>query len=381
MTTPPTIPQPEDGTETVVSTESAQEEALGKLSRVPVSELKGIMARQLELEVQLKHKELQMAEDEIGKCEAQMIALRKFLEVLPDADLENEPSGFTTKYYNLLSKSFAVKYSNVGLQEALPLRPASVTGAPDVAVPEPTYRTRSTTSSLRPSAAYRYHTIGCLYRRTDGVIVKLTCPDCRRSNFLSAQGFLNHSRIAHSKEYTSQDAASLKCGEVLPDSEQDEEGLASLQGLRGKGLDPNVNLNVNEVFFPDLPPRIPSVEKSVSPLEKSNPPQAVEAPSQLMKKLIDSGVTKDLAEFDSLVANAREHVGRAHLFADEEDDDDDHDRKRRKSRSSSTGPPLKIKLRMKVSEDKERDESAKDGREKKSERDAKIEKDSPKEEK
>lgn len=358
MTTPPTVHEPDgsDGHEKTL--ESAQAEALGKLQRIPVSQLKGIMSRQLELEVQLKHKELQMAEDEIGKCEAQMIALRNFLEVRPDVCLENEPSGFTAKYHDLLSKSFAVKYSDVEREAATNyLRLPSLVGAADPAAPEPTYRTRSTTSSLRPSAAYRYHTIGCLYRRTDGVIVKLTCPDCRRSNFSSAQGFLNHSRIAHSKEYTSQDAASLKCGEALPDGEQDEEGLASLQCLRNKGLDPNVHLNVNEVFFSDVRTHPPTVEKSISPMEETEAPQAVPAPSQLMKKLISSGVTKDKAEFDELVANAREEVGSAHLFQDEEEGEEpvaeeNETRKRRKSRSSSVAPPLKIKLRMKVEDKK-----------------------------
>lgn len=357
MTTPPTVHEPDDSGGHEKTLESAQAEALGKLQRIPVSQLKGIMSRQLELEVQLKHKELQMAEDEIGKCEAQMIALRNFLEVRPDVCLENEPSGFTTKYHDLLSKSFAVKYSDVEREEATNnLRLPSLVGATDPVTPEPTYRTRSTTSSLRPSAAYRYHTIGCLYRRTDGVIVKLTCPDCRRSNFSSAQGFLNHSRIAHSKEYTSQDAASLKCGETLPDGEQDEEGLASLQSLRNKGLDPNVHLNVNEVFFSDVRAHLP-VEKSISPLEKTEAPQAVPASSQLMKKLISSGVTKDKAEFDALVANAREEVGSAHLFQDEEEGEEsvteeNESRKRRKSRSSSVAPPLKIKLRMKVEDKK-----------------------------
>lgn len=352
MTTPPNEILPEESADQgshVRTSEATKMQALGKLQRIPVEQLKGIMARQLELEVQLKHKELQMAEDEIGKCEAQMLALRNFLEVLPDVSLENEPSGFTTKYHNLLRKSFAVKYSTVDRDDGPELAP-SARSALDPVV-EPTYRTRSTTSSLRPSAAYRYQTLGCLYRRTDGVIVKLTCPDCRRSNFSSAQGFLNHSRIAHSKEYTSQDAASLKCGDILPDTEQDDEGLASLQCLRSKGLDPNANLNVHEVFFGDLP----AIEKSVSPLDKTQAPPAVPPPSQLMKKLISSGVAKDKMEYEELVADARQEVGRAHLLPSEEEDDEPDDtesRKRRKSRSSSVGPPLKIKLRMKVEEKK-----------------------------
>ena len=90
----------------------------------------------------------------------------------------------------------------------------------------------------RPSIAsgIRNPSLGCLYRRTDGVVVRLTCPNCQRSNFSSAQGFLNHSRIAHSKEYTSQDAAALKCGDILPEIKQDLTGEASIKMLVERDL-------------------------------------------------------------------------------------------------------------------------------------------------
>ena len=52
-------------------------------------------------------------------------------------------------------------------------------------------------------------------RGSDGKMVKLVCLDCRRSNFNSAQGFINHCRIAHSRQFLSHDAAIEASGEEI----------------------------------------------------------------------------------------------------------------------------------------------------------------------
>ena len=56
-------------------------------------------------------------------------------------------------------------------------------------------------------------------RSTDGQYVKLVCNDCRRGNFSSAQGFLNHCRIAHHRDYKSHDAAAVACGQPVKGEE------------------------------------------------------------------------------------------------------------------------------------------------------------------
>jgi ADA HAT complex component 1 len=58
-------------------------------------------------------------------------------------------------------------------------------------------------------------------RSSDGKMVKLVCFECRRENFNSVQGFINHCRIAHGRAFTSHDAAALACGEEI---EYDEAG-------------------------------------------------------------------------------------------------------------------------------------------------------------
>jgi ADA HAT complex component 1 len=58
-------------------------------------------------------------------------------------------------------------------------------------------------------------------RKIDGQLVKLVCLDCRRFDFSSTQGFINHCRIAHSRTFASHDAAAAASGEPV---EVDEAG-------------------------------------------------------------------------------------------------------------------------------------------------------------
>ncbi|MCJ1454965.1 hypothetical protein MMC28_005318 [Mycoblastus sanguinarius] len=68
-------------------------------------------------------------------------------------------------------------------------------------------------------------------RSSDGRMVKLVCLDCRRSNFNSAQGFINHCRIAHTRQFLSHDAAIEASGEEI---DMDAEGgLGEVNGPQG----------------------------------------------------------------------------------------------------------------------------------------------------
>lgn len=283
-----------------------EENLMDKLKNVPISKLKQIITDQIDLEIRLKHKELTLTEEEIGKCESQMITLRNYYKIPRETSFELEPNDFTLKYYDLLNRSLSVNYESPELAMTQPPTPQTNPEPSEYFGTGHTYRTRSTTSSLRPSSNsfLKSSLLGCLYRRTDGIVVKLTCSDCKRSNFSLAQGFLNHSRIAHSREFTSQDTAALTCGEVLPDGEQDEEGLSSLKCLRDKGLDPNTNLNVNQMYYEGLTnsnsiSRI-NMDKSILPLEKDDTRPIVQE-SELMKKLIKNGITTDKKGYEELL--------------------------------------------------------------------------------
>ncbi|KAG9248152.1 hypothetical protein BJ878DRAFT_83515 [Calycina marina] len=54
-----------------------------------------------------------------------------------------------------------------------------------------------------------------LKRNEDNQWVKLVCLDCKRENFSSTQGFINHCRIAHRREFRSHEEAALASGQII----------------------------------------------------------------------------------------------------------------------------------------------------------------------
>lgn len=339
-----------------------------KLELIPAETLRSILSDQVDLEIRLKHKEFKLSEEEIGKCEAQMVALRQFFEVPNEISFRNEPSDFTLKYYDILNRSLSVNYTKLRCQQYA----QKYTGNTQLfleteqADPPHSYRTRSTTSSLRPSiAGLSLRVSGCIYRRTDGIIVRLTCPDCHRSNFSSAQGFLNHNRIAHSKEFASQDDAAIRCGEILPEEFQDEEGLASLAILKEKALDGSSVLNVNEAFFEGFVKSNSATPKSSVGGTSSEYSQRRKSTSrgshlransflggsndfaytpgdgskELMKKLIKDGVAENSALYKLLVDEFSRTVPNSHLFDNEEEEEEEEEK-------HPPLPPLKLHIAL-----------------------------------
>jgi ADA HAT complex component 1 len=71
-----------------------------------------------------------------------------------------------------------------------------------------------------------------ILKRADGQLVKLVCIDCRRENFGSTQGFINHCRIAHRREFKSHEEAAVQSGQPV---ELDEVG-----GIVGEDKGPSV---------------------------------------------------------------------------------------------------------------------------------------------
>ncbi|KAI9361671.1 hypothetical protein DFJ73DRAFT_793253 [Zopfochytrium polystomum] len=74
-------------------------------------------------------------------------------------------------------------------------------------------------------------------QREDGVTVKVICPSCRRSDFASLQGFINHCRNKHQIELTGHLQAVRMCGvEVAPGVTEAKE-TARLNSLVPKAFD------------------------------------------------------------------------------------------------------------------------------------------------
>ena len=55
----------------------------------------------------------------------------------------------------------------------------------------------------------------CVLKRADGKTVKLVCIDCHRENFSSTQGFINHCRIAHKRDFKSHEEAAVHSGHII----------------------------------------------------------------------------------------------------------------------------------------------------------------------
>ncbi|KAH8887735.1 hypothetical protein GQ53DRAFT_618514, partial [Thozetella sp. PMI_491] len=55
----------------------------------------------------------------------------------------------------------------------------------------------------------------CILKRSDGQTVKLICIDCHRWDFSSTQGFINHCRIAHRRDFKSHEEAAVHCGHPI----------------------------------------------------------------------------------------------------------------------------------------------------------------------
>ncbi|KAI9643093.1 hypothetical protein NHQ30_008828 [Ciborinia camelliae] len=71
-----------------------------------------------------------------------------------------------------------------------------------------------------------------ILKRSDGNTVKLVCLDCNREDFSSTQGFINHCRIQHHREFKSHEEAAQISGQII---EVDEAGASP-----GMGKSPSV---------------------------------------------------------------------------------------------------------------------------------------------
>lgn len=212
------------------------------------------------LEILLKHDELRLIDHEIAKCQAALEQLRR-CHIIPypavtsnvdDMQIVGSGSGpkFDTKAmhpppWGVADGPYARHYEKWLIPDSAfdgnsvevmaPPRPAGQ-GA-NKALPERITRgsisaengaLSSTSRSQRGISSARLQVLPhgypehkedkgpmILKRSTDGHMVKLICTDCRRENFNSAQGFINHCRIAHNRGYASHDAAAIACGEEV----------------------------------------------------------------------------------------------------------------------------------------------------------------------
>lgn len=224
-----------------------------KADRPTADALRNTVEAQFSLEILLKHRELRLIDQEIAKCQIALEQLRR-CEIIPypaltsDSEdmlavasstgqtLENDapdapPWGVTTGPYARHYRQWLLADRTFGdhvAEEASPSQHRTLSERSMRASTAGKSNQAAQSRAQRGAASARLKALPHGYpepkedkgpmivkRSTDGQAVKLVCLDCRRSDFNSAQGFINHCRIAHSRNFQSHDAAAVACGEEV----------------------------------------------------------------------------------------------------------------------------------------------------------------------
>lgn len=230
--------------------------------------LRQTIESQFSLEILLKHKELRLIDQEFAKCQVALEQLRR-CQIIPypatssvfedmqaastgsgpsfnNRALYAPPWGVTNGPYSRHYERWLIPDSafdeNVvetpqtpaGIGKTLADRPIRGSKSEKGIVASKSRSQRGSTSARLKALPHGYPEPKeekgpmIVKRSSDGKMVKLVCLDCRRSNFNSAQGFINHCRIAHSRQFLSHDAAIEASGEEI--DADTEAGLGEMSG-------------------------------------------------------------------------------------------------------------------------------------------------------
>jgi len=232
------------------------------ISVVDPSRVREVIESQFSLEILLKHNELRLINQELAKCQVALEQLRR-CHLIPYPTSQDDPPSML----NISSGTGPALESRPG--ESVPQwsAPYGVTDGPYTRhyakwlIPDPSFdgmqvewhrgsegaragktviegrTTRhsfadgstpsSKARSQRGSAGQKLQALSsgypqakekagpCVLKRGDGQMVKLVCIDCQRENFSSTQGFINHCRIAHRRDFKSHEEAAVQSGQPV----------------------------------------------------------------------------------------------------------------------------------------------------------------------
>ncbi|EWC45768.1 hypothetical protein DRE_05105 [Drechslerella stenobrocha 248] len=209
---------------------TAQPEMTDAQREARSEKIRDIINEQFGLEILIKHRELQDIEAELGKAEACLEQIRRCAieEAMEKDGHFDDPSGVSIMYtpsQSVLDGPYSGHYREWLMEERIvESRPAHhdvlapdqsrnftigrrverLDPPPPPQVSQRPQREAAPPSQKRPSV--------CLHRQPDGSLVKLACLDCKRSQFGSMQGFINHCRLAHQRDFQTHDHAAAACG-------------------------------------------------------------------------------------------------------------------------------------------------------------------------
>ncbi|CZT41286.1 uncharacterized protein RSE6_01006 [Rhynchosporium secalis] len=218
------------------------------------SQIRDAIDSQFSLEILLKHNELRLINQELAKCQAALEQLRRchlipFPPTVPNPvsseDVSNgtgpavgygdrvpqwaPPFGVTDGPYSRHYTKWLIpdpKFDGVVVESSEGSRAGK--SVPDARSTRNSFNEGSTFSSksrsYRGTASQKLQALPsgyppvkekagpCVLKRGDGVMVKLICIDCQRHDFSSTQGFINHCRISHRRDFKSHEEAAVACG-------------------------------------------------------------------------------------------------------------------------------------------------------------------------
>ena len=240
-----------------------------------MASLRGVIESQFNLEILLKHRELRLIEQELAKCQIAFEQLRRCQIIPYPAQLDNNLSltavasgsgqiynnyaphappwgvaegAYTRHYGRWLLPSAAFDDTNVDDPQTpsvsdnrLSDRPTRTSMMDQGSLATQSRSQRGTSTRLKalphgyPEPKEEKGPM-IVKRSSDGHMVKLVCLDCRRSNFNSVQGFINHCRIAHTRQFASHDAAIEASGEKVDAEVAGGTEVNGPQGAASAGL-------------------------------------------------------------------------------------------------------------------------------------------------
>ncbi|ODQ67862.1 hypothetical protein NADFUDRAFT_48526 [Nadsonia fulvescens var. elongata DSM 6958] len=293
---PPTIISDSEEADLEVEhiSEEARKRTLEEARRKREARLRRIIGHQFDLEILLKHRERRTIEQEMARVRTTIARLEHVI-------LGQE--GYAERTSSLSHENEA-NYDNYYSKQVVPVLSDS-----------PAHKTRSTSlanNSLESKTA-EHHPPICVSRRADGLLVKLVCPDCSRSNFTTAQGFLNHCRLAHGREFGSHSSAAAACGIEL--ERQDEIGQKVQLAIKDRREMNNdkKKLENNSKGSPQqtMENNTPNNDNNIDDKDNSQTPD-IDHLNEFIKR------QKSPVDLINLAKNSHVHVPNAHILNDEE---------------------------------------------------------------
>ncbi|KAJ2495868.1 hypothetical protein IWW47_003923, partial [Coemansia sp. RSA 2052] len=161
-----------------------------------------VLREQLDLEVYMKQREINTIAERLHHSEVLLSVLRSAIQSQQHArpSLDDVADGLMSHMRRLAIASSHGRSS--------PYQQQFQTG--DTASAH--RRGRPRRSAAMP-ARYAHEHAKMLYaQRPDGTTVRIVCPYCRRDDFISLQGFINHTRLEHDAHFASHEEAISICG-------------------------------------------------------------------------------------------------------------------------------------------------------------------------